>query len=115
MIYTIDKYLDKEYHYSRYNCGHFVNEVWTDLTGECIIGICQSFVQGEDGDFTKRIRERERLPKPVTPCVVIMHSANSLPHAGIYIDGSILHLCESGVQFDAIERLLGFCKMSFYK
>lgn len=114
-MFSIDKYLDKTYHFTKYNCGHFVNEVWMDLTGECIIGICQSFVQGEDGDFTMRIRERTKLKEPETPCVAMMHSQDAIPHAGIYIDGSILHLTESGVQFIKVERLAAFCKMSYYK
>ncbi len=112
---STDKYLDREYHYSRYNCSHFVNEVWMDLTGECIIGICQSFIQGSDGDFTKRIRERIRLEKPETPCVAIMQTDQKIMHAGVFIDGDILHLTESGVQRDSIDRLRVFSKLSFYK
>lgn len=110
-----DKYLDREYNYSRYNCSHFVNEVWMDLTGECIIGICQSFIQGSDGDFKTRIRERIKLETPETPCVVLMHTVQCMPHAGIYIDGDVLHLTETGVKRDSLDRLKTLAKISFYK
>jgi hypothetical protein len=86
-----------------------------DLTGECILGICQSFVTGEDGDFTARIRERTKLVKPESPCVVIMQMIQQMPHAGVFVDGEVLHLGEIGVQRDSIDRLRVFAKLSFYK
>lgn len=112
---STDKYLDKEYHFSSYNCSHFVNDVWFDLTGESIIGICQSFIQGRQRDFITRIRERVRLDKPVSPCVVLMHNSQYVPHAGIYIDGDVLHLTETGVKRETIDRWKALGKLSFYK
>jgi len=115
MKFTVDKYLDREYDFTRYNCSHFVSEVWLDLTGESIIGICQAFVDGEDGEYTRRIRERIKLRTPESPCVAMIQSPRALPHAGIYLNGKILHLTENGVQFEDVNVLLTYCRISYYK
>ena len=112
---SVDKYLDKKYNFHNYNCSHFVAEVWKDLTGENISELCQSFVK-QDPDFCKtKLRARKRLRQPETPSVCFMQAHNLAPHAGVYMDGKILHIGDLGVLLDPVSDLKPYYRLSYYK
>ena len=113
---SIDDYLERNYDIDKQNCGHFVVEVWKDLTGQNIAGVCAAFL---DAEMTKtRMEAREGLMhirKPESPCIVVMKSPHTETHVGVYIKGKILHLSENGVRYEPLVMLTPYWRMSYYK
>lgn len=103
----VDKYLDREYDLATYNCGHFVVDVWRDLTGEDIQLICDSFMEGKLNTFRQQRQDREKLVCPPDNgfCIVLLRNFANEVHAGVWIDGKILHLGETGAKFEPIENV----------
>jgi len=115
---SIDIYLDRVYNRSTYNCGHFVADVWQDLTGqaihEAVAGIAQPVGKGRA--VLTQLRTFKRIREPVSPCIVMLNPPRGLPHIGIYLRGRILHITETGVGFDHIEvASVGFKQVRFYE
>lgn len=55
------------------------------------------------------------LPKPVSPCVVLMQRAKAAPHVGIYLENKVLHILEASVQYQPLDvATLGFNKIRFF-
>ena len=101
-----------------YTCRHFLREAWLHLTDEDLLERIPSLFQLDEmpslsrGDSYKVVQ----LDTPETPCVVLMQADKGLPHVGIYIDGSILHLACYGVQFQPpVVAFQGFRKIRYYK
>jgi hypothetical protein len=90
---------------NQYNCLDFVREVWLYLRKEDVT----EKLTGLIGDFANRkpnlsgVKAFKRLKEPVNPCFVVMQRFKYVPHCGIYLDGRILHLKDSGVEFQPIE------------
>lgn len=95
------KYTSKQYDDDNYDCLHFACELYNELTG----------ISVDDGVFTqcqntgKRIvnptmlRRYQPLQSPKSPCFVVMHRVDKRTHAGVYIDGCIVHLTKNGLQY----------------
>ena len=111
---NIDDFLDRIYDIKKYNCSHFVAELWLHLTGEDISHLCQAFV-GNGDEYLKKIRHRVKLRKPESPCVAMMTNKMLPPHAGIYLDGRIIHITEQGVIRADLCTILPFFKVSYFK
>lgn len=115
---NLDKFFDRTYNESSYNCAHFVSEVWQYMTGEDISEKLTGFTTSRDKrSVNMKLRfDFERLVTPVTPCLILMHRRRTSTHVGIYINGKILHLTEKGVQRVSIENATyGFNKYGFYR
>ena len=111
-IMDISKFFTREYVPSKYTCAQFVAEVYQELTGRNIDSICQAFVTQDA--FASRIRTRVRMLKPQSPCVAIMRFQDTVPHAGIFIDGQILHLSHDGVKLEPLSSLSQIYAISYY-
>lgn len=112
----IDQWLEKTYDWDAYNCSHFVSEVWADLTGDDISLIARGVGQGSLSHFKKEISKRERLRQPEDPCVVLLHLTNQQLHAGVYVEGKVLHLTENGVIHQDLNQLSSLAKrVTFYR
>ena len=101
---SIDPFLDR-LPGKKYNCLDFVREVWLYLSGEDVTDKLSGLI----GAFTDRranlsgVKAFKRLLIPTNPCFVVMQRFKYVPHCGIYLDGRILHLKDSGVEFQPIE------------
>lgn len=95
---SLDIYLDRRYNSKSYTCYHFTSDVWKDLTGIDLSDVIHRlFTNGKlDRAHVKRFVE---LDKPVSPCIVVMQRGRTVPHIGVYVDGSILHIHGTGVEF----------------
>jgi hypothetical protein len=97
---SIDQFLDRMPS-KQYNCFDFVKEVWAALVNEDVGIKLDKLV----GDFASRkvtvsgVKGFKRLKFPQSPCFVVMQRFKLVPHVGIFLDGRILHLKESGVEF----------------
>lgn len=100
---NIDQFLDREYDCESYNCGHFVVEVYKELTGIDLKNICSAFLSSNLEWYSKELKFRTRLDKPVSPCLAMIKGNWQIPHVGIYIDGKILHLNDQGSSLDPLE------------
>ena len=90
----------KRFHPQNYNCGHFVFEVYLKLTGKNLQGITSSLMVK---DYSRFKTEKKKLTKIETPdklCVAVTSRKSNELHAGVYMDGKILHLTEKGVFLD---------------
>ena len=112
---SLDIFLDREYDFNKYNCSHFVADVWKHLTGEYIGDICDAFVNSELDVYFNLFRQRKKLCIPETPCVVFMQADKVVPHAGIYIDGRVIHLTQQGAKFEDLCMLKVYYRLSYYK
>lgn len=110
----VDVFLDREYDFKRYNCGHFVSDVWLALTGEDIGSVCQSFLHGKINQFWEERNKRTLLKCPVSPCVCVMKNKLHETHAGVFIEDKILHLSDLGVRYEPIEEIAMPNKTVYY-
>lgn len=115
---SVDRYLDRKYNRTSYNCLHFVAEVWEAETGEDAgdrLGALLAAASGA-GLTRKHVRAFTRLDRPESPCFALMERPAGPPHVGIYIRGRILHITERGVEFfppSIASR--GFSSVKYYK
>ncbi len=115
---SIDEFFQKKYNRSNYNCAHFASELWLKMVGEDISPkLCGVMTGLSDRKITFDLRRKfERLDSPVEPCLVLMQRPKTPPHIGIFLRGKVLHLKESGAEFQPIDvASFGFTKIGFYK
>lgn len=101
-----------------YNCFDFVREVWLYWTGEDVA----NKLTGLTGRFKDRrpnisgVRAFTRIQEPINPCFIVLLRRPFVPHVGIYIDGEMLHLRDSGVVIEPLQIAKGhFSSIRFYK
>lgn len=115
---SIDKFFFRIYNRKTYNCAHLACEVWKHLTGEDLSKQMQGFFagRGETKAVLKDLRGFVRLPKPVSPCIVLLQAPRLAPHVGIFLKGRVIHIQPRGVEFQPIEIVSNnFTKVGFYK
>lgn len=115
---SVDVYLDRTYDRKHYNCGHFVADVWFDLTGDDISEAISGLVAptGKGRANLAQLRAFKRITKPESPCIALLSPPRGQTHVGIYLRGSVLHITETGVAFDHLEvATIGYAHARFYK
>ena len=93
------------YNKKSYNCFHFARDVWRELTGgDSLIG------------SPRELRSIfERIKSPIDPCLVVFTGGRDT-HIGVYFEGRVMHLTESGVSRERLASAsVGFKKVSFYR
>jgi hypothetical protein len=89
-----------------YNCFDFVREVWLKMKHE---DIAEHKLKRLAGPFRNRkwtvsgMKMFQELTNPVDPCFVVMQRPRAQPHVGIWTDGRVLHLKQSGVEFQPLD------------
>lgn len=114
---SIDRFFEKQYHESNYNCAHFTAEVWEAVTGQDIQNpLWGFFLPPSKRHATTEIRRAFiRIKEPVDPCIVLMRGGPETQHIGVFIGGRVLHIKESGVEYQPLEvATLGFKNFRFY-
>lgn len=114
---SLDSFLYKRYNRETYNCAHFACDVWKALTGQNIETELAGFLRPpKDRRVDPALRRHFRkLAQPESPCLVLMQRRKSVPHAGVYVRGKIIHIHELGVEYLPVEvATRGFDKLGFY-
>ncbi|MEC7118978.1 MAG: hypothetical protein VXW65_03615 [Pseudomonadota bacterium] len=115
----IDPLFDRVYHKQRYNCVHFLCDAWKLVTGDDLSARSAGVMRAvSDGKGLQRddTRAFERLPKPESPCIVLMHGRNKSPHVGLFYRHKVLHITEQGVQYMPLAiASIGFDRVRFYR
>ena len=95
------KYARKQYDDDNYDCLHFACEIYHQLTdidiSDDVFVICPN--TGKRLVNPQKLREYQPLTAPKSPCFALMHRDDGRTHAGIFIDGCIVHLTKSGLQY----------------
>ena len=95
------QYTSKQYNDDNYDCLHFACELYQDITGINVIDdvfvTCPSTAKRIVNP--SKLREYQPLSAPKSPCFALMHRADGKTHAGVYIDGCIIHLTRGGLQY----------------
>jgi len=115
---TLDSLMGKVYDKNKYNCAHFTIDVWKVITGEDITEAFKGLLEPlKYNKATMSLREGfKRLKEPVNPCIVLMNRKGSTPHVGVWYNGKVLHLTESGAIYAPLDvAMLGFKQRRFYK
>lgn len=115
---SIDKFFFRKYDKNKYNCAHFVCEVWLEETGEDLSEkLTGALLPKKERNIPISARHNfTKLDSPESPCLVIFQSKGVSPHIGIYLRGKVLHIKESGVEYQPIEVVgVNFKKIGFYK
>lgn len=117
MTFTVDKYLGKKFSIVSYNCWDLVREAWLDLTGDDIgkrtpipptLRAMKERFLNEESHFMK-------VDKPVSPCIVLFKRYRLLPHVGIFFKNKVLHIRETGVEYQPLSvASFGFKEVGFY-
>ena len=118
MLSSIDKFFGKQFDARDYNCWHLCCEAWLDITGERLedytpaAWTTRSLTNAATGAAGMYF---ERLPGPRDPCIVMMLHPRRTPHLGIFIRGNVLHLRESGTEYQPVlVASLGFREVRYY-
>lgn len=98
-MFSVERFIVKEYDKKNYNCWHFACDVWSSMTG-------QLYTPDKVDNYqpTSQLHERAlniaqqfvTLDSPKSPCFVLMRRQRLEPHVGIFMNGNILHLNERG-------------------
>jgi hypothetical protein len=117
-VIDIDSFLDRRFDISRYNCWHFLREVWLELTGEDLGDrtperLSQNALVAR---FDSDVPAFKKLPGPADPSLALMTRRGSIPHVGVYIKGRILQLAKDGPTY-LPPRLaaMGFDEIGYYR
>lgn len=114
---SVDKFLNKSYDASKYNCAHLVAEAWKDETGVDIAHTLAGFLlpPADRRVILSECRHFTPIPAPVSPCIVLMQQRRRAPHVGIFLRGRVLHIKRSGVEFQPLDVVkIGFSRVRFY-
>lgn len=106
------------YDEQRFNCAHFTVEAFRVLAGQDIAAALQGFLLPPGARYVpQRLRHSmQRLPSPVSPCIVLMLRHGRAPHVGMYYGGSVLELKRSGVSYLRPETAtVGYDRVRFYR
>lgn len=110
---TLDDLYARAYDAERYHCAHWAADAWQALTGQDVRAQLLAI-----GGKVRRgvLGELKTIERPRSPCVVVMHRPRTTPHVGIYLDGHILHMTESGVKGDEPGRAcMNFKRVRYYQ
>lgn len=115
---NVDKYLDRIYDESKYNCAHFVCEVWKDLFNQDISYALNGVLSGPGSRtlhaHSLAIFERLKLPQGHSLALFQQHRRQT--HVGIWLKGKILHIGKNGVEWSYLETVcIGFNQVRFYR
>jgi hypothetical protein len=103
-----------------YNCLDFVIEAWAHISGDASAGDrlrkLSEGVHAEDGKVVlSGVRGFSKLADPFSPCFVVMQRSKTQPHIGIYYQGRVLHMKETGVEFQPVAVVRRyFTKIGYY-
>jgi hypothetical protein len=117
---SVDKYFDKEFNGTnakRYDCLNFARDVWLDIKGIDLAIKLQGAFGPPSGRTPRRqfFREFQKISKPQDPCLVLFERPRAAPHIGVFIRGRVLHLKETGVQFQPLDVIsFQFKTVRFY-
>lgn len=107
-MFSIEKFIVREYDAKNYNCWHFACEVWSSLTGQTYTADPVDKL-----DNVAYLHERAlqmtgqfvTLDGPRDPCFVLMRRQRLTPHVGIFMKGNILHLNERGAFYASADHV----------
>jgi len=114
---NLDRFFDRVYNDAKYNCAHFVCEVWKELNNQ---DISEALTWAKTGRSLRvmdahRLGQFERILAPVSPCLALFQANQGASHVGIWLDGKILHLAQNGVEWTYLETvMIGFRNVRFY-
>jgi cell wall-associated NlpC family hydrolase len=115
-VSSLDNYFSRTYNEKTYNCSHFVAEVFRDLSG---IDISRELC-GFGGEIESReVRLGDlrvfRIGKMQDLAIAIFHGTKNETHAGVVLDGKVLHITARGVFLQPLEVVaLSFKRYGFY-
>lgn len=91
---SLDDLFDR-YRSRTYNCWDHTNEVWYRLRGiKLKVGTVLAL---------SAARDLRRIPKPTSPCIVLMEHPLLEKHVGVFFDGQIIHLAARGVEYMPVD------------
>jgi hypothetical protein len=115
---SVDKFLHLRYDERNYNCAHFFCDAWEELVGFSVREALQGFLappserRAELGTIKRAFT---RLDGPRSPCLVLMDRPHTAPHVGLFYEGRVLHILESGVQYMPVHiATFGFRLVRYY-
>lgn len=114
---SIDALLDKTYNPESYHCVHFVIDAGKYLFGydfsNNFLGLNHSLISnGSPSRHT--VSQSIRTATPMDGSVVLMNKLDNSLHVGLYLDGRVLHLSETGVRYELIHSLQRYYKRIRY-
>ncbi len=117
MTFSTDKYFGKEFHIENYNCWDFIRDVWLELKGEDIGKRTPTPATRYEMKikFSKEENHFQNISELQSPCIVLFKRDKATPHVGVFYNGKVLHLKETGVKYEDINLAgFGFTEIKYY-
>lgn len=116
-----DDFAGRRFHPARFNCWHFVAEVWERATGRELPDLTPS--RGElrgavdaaagSGGFVQLLGTG-RLEPPQVPAIVLFRRDPDPPHVGVWLRGRVLHLVPSGARSEELRQVCPGSTVTFW-
>lgn len=97
-----------------YDCLDFLAEAWLHVTGEDLRGRLGA-LQNRGRQLVGFSNRFQRLTRPISPCVVVMQAGDPEIHAGLYLNGRIMHLLDRAEYTAPEVATRGFSRVRFYR
>lgn len=110
--------LNKKYDADAYHCVHFVVDAWRELTQHDLSQQFAPLLQPIASiDAARSVWESfEEIVLPVSPCVVLMRCGADTSHMGVFYDGKVFHMRETGPHGATVPQLrMEYPTMRFFK
>jgi hypothetical protein len=115
MLASVDQFLTRRRRRRRYDCRHFLREVWMAHTGEDLLERLPVLFGERPTVLANEIREVRRLRVPSDPCVVVFKRGLER-HVGMFLRGNVLHLPGATPRFERIDiAMIGFQSVRYYR
>jgi hypothetical protein len=114
----VDAYLSRTFDLTRYNCWHFLRDVWMELTGEDLGDRTPERVSAASliERFDRDVPAFRELPGPTEPSIVLMTRRGAIPHVGAFFGGRILQMTSFGPSYmDPATAAAGFESVRYYR
>ncbi len=116
---SIDPLMSRQFDRDHYHCVHFLIEAGKHLFdydySHCFLGLTGSLDNPLEPS-KQGMNATEKVDKPNSGTIVLMIALDNKHHVGLYYDGRVLHLPETGARFDMLRSInRQYKKVWFYE
>ncbi len=111
----LDDFHFKKYDRLNYNCSHFVRDLWMFLEGQDICDMVSAWNSNSLSDAMSSRKGLWKLENPVQPCIALFARKGDPPHVGVFMQGMIFHMTETGPELQNLSYVLStFESVKYY-
>lgn len=106
----------KRYDAHKYNCSHFVRDLWLFLVGTDIADLVGAWNSGNLSESMAKRSDLIRLNEACGPCIALFQKAGTTPHIGVFIEEKIFHMTPEGPRLQELSFVSQqYTNVKFYR